>query len=68
MKILQAGSQKQTTINHIEIPNKQKNVGYEWSICNDAISPSGAVDISIDLSSSVGNKTPNGKNPTVKGF
>ncbi len=63
-----SGQSKQTTINHIEIPNKQKNVGYEWSICNDAISPSGAVDISIDLSSSVGNKTPNGKNPTVKGF
>ena len=34
----------------------------------NAISPAGAVDISIDLSSSVGNKTPNGETPTVKGF
>ena len=63
-----SGQAKQTTVNHIEIPNKQKNVGYEWSICNNAISPSGAVDISIDLSSSVGNKTPHSNDPTVKGY
>ena len=63
-----SGQSKQPTVNHIEIPKRQKNVGYEWSICNNAISPAGAVDISIDLSSSVGNKTPNGETPTVKGF
>ncbi len=51
------GSKTQTVINSVEVPNGIENSGYKFFVSNKTVSSSGNAEISIDLSSSVSNKT-----------
>ncbi len=62
-------SAAQSVINSIETANIREDVGYEFLIGNAAVAPSGSADIMIDLSSSVGDKTPGDDNESnPKGY